>query len=61
MILLLSAIAIFVVSFLLQMIVYILLVAKRIIKKKPYNKVLRLVFAYSLVLTLVYIFQYIFI
>lgn len=58
MLLALSIIFIFIISFSLMMGIYILLVSKKLIKKKRVDKLTRLFLIYSLFITLVYVFQY---
>lgn len=57
----LSIILVFLISFIVMTLIYVLLIKFNFIKKKKIEKVFRLVFVYAIFITLVYIYQYIFI
>ncbi|KXB58744.1 hypothetical protein HMPREF1871_00233 [Gemelliphila asaccharolytica] len=57
----LSIILVFLISFIVMTSIYVLLIKFNFIKKKKIEKVFRLVFVYTIFITLVYIYQYIFI
>ncbi len=57
----LSIILVFLISFIVMTSIYVLLIKFNFIKKKKIEKVFRLVFVYAIFITLVYIYQYIFI
>ncbi len=54
------SVIVFLVSFVLLLGAYILLVANNKIKKRRMDKVLKLIAAYSLVIALVYCYQYLY-
>ncbi|EGF88799.1 hypothetical protein FOC48_05000 [Gemella haemolysans] len=54
------SVIVFIISFVLLLGSYIMLVAKRKIKKRRMDKVLKLVAAYSLVSALVFCYQYLY-
>ena len=54
------SVMVFIISFVLLLVTYILLVANNKIKKRRMDKVLRLIAAYSLVTALVYCYQYLY-
>ena len=54
------SVIVFIISFVLLLGSYIMLVANRKIKKRRMDKVLKLVAAYSLVSTLVFCYQYLY-
>ena len=56
----LLSVIVFIISFVLLLGSYIMLVAKRKIKKRRMDKVLKLVAAYSLVSALVFCYQYLY-
>lgn len=57
----LSIMLVFLISFIVMTSIYVLLIKFNFIKKKKIEKVFRLVFVYAIFITLVYIYQYIFI
>lgn len=54
------SVMVFIISFVLLLVTYILLVANNKIKKRRMDKVLKLIAAYSLVTALVYCYQYLY-
>lgn len=56
----LTVVAVFILSFIVVMGLYLLLVKTKLIRKKRIEKLFRLMFIYSVFTTLVYIFQYMF-
>lgn len=61
MLFILSIIIIFLLSFFILLGCYLLLVIAGMLKKKKIEKIFRLIFIYSIFISLVYIFQYMFI
>ncbi len=57
----LSLFLVFLISFIAILGIYVLLVANKIIKKKRAEKILKLIAIYSAVITLIYIYQYLYI
>lgn len=57
----LSLFLVFLISFIAILGIYVLLVANKIIKKKRAEKILKLIAIYSVVITLIYIYQYFYI